>query len=96
MRAELGLLRAAASLQQQCDGPPCGCPPFLPAAAQLAALAQQLAASCIDAYCRGCYASLGFSAAASKADLPRDWLSQLLLQPLLRAACRWAGRGADC
>lgn len=60
------------------------------AAAQMAALAQQLAAGCIDAYCRGCFASLGFGAAAGKADLPRDWLSQLLLQPLLRAACRWA------
>lgn len=66
--------------------PLCCC--FTLAAAQLAALAQQLAASYIEAYCKGCYASLGFGAAVSKADLPRDWLSQLLLQPLLRAACK--------
>ncbi|PRW60522.1 Zinc finger CONSTANS-LIKE 5 isoform A [Chlorella sorokiniana] len=70
----------------------CSAEDHAPAAAQLAALAQQLAASCIDAYCRGCYASLGFSAATSKADLPRDWLSQLLLQPLLRVACRGPAR----
>ncbi|KAI7837045.1 hypothetical protein COHA_009122 [Chlorella ohadii] len=70
----------------------CSLEDHAPAAAQLAALAQQLAASYIEAYCKGCYASLGFGAAVSKADLPRDWLSQLLLQPLLRAACKGPAR----
>lgn len=54
------------------------------------ALGRQLAACCIDAYCRGAYAALGAGAGATKADLPREWLSKLLLAPLLRAACRCA------
>ena len=57
------------------------------AAAELQHLAQQLARACIEAYCRGHYSALGY---AAKGDLPRDWLSELLLAPLLRAACRWA------
>ncbi|KAL4437400.1 hypothetical protein ABPG75_004539 [Micractinium tetrahymenae] len=59
------------------------------AAAELAALAGQLATACIDAYCRGRYAALG---QASKAGLPPAWLSELLLAPLLRAACRGPAR----
>ena len=57
------------------------------AAAELQHLAQQLARAFIEAYCRGHYPALGY---AAKGDLPRDWLSELLLAPLLRAACRWA------
>lgn len=58
-------------------------------------LARQLAACIVDAYCRGAFGALGCGAGASKADLPRDWLSQLLLAPLLRAACRRAKTGAE-
>lgn len=57
-----------------------------PAAAELAVLTGQLAASCIDAYCCEQYSALGCSA---KSELTRNWLSELLLVPLLRAACRW-------
>ncbi len=55
------------------------------AAAELAALAGQLAAACIDVYCQGRYTALG---QASKEGLPPAWLSELLLAPLLRAGCR--------
>lgn len=57
----------------------------------MAALARQLAASCVEAYCRGSLAALGFAGqtgAGGKAELPQDWLGQLLLAPLLQAACR--------
>jgi hypothetical protein len=54
------------------------------------ALAQQLTAAFIEGYCRGQYAVLGHG---SKGELPRDWLSELLITPLLKAACRWVGGG---
>jgi hypothetical protein len=55
------------------------------AAAELQRLARQLTAACVDAYCRAQYASLGYS---SKAQVPREWLSTLLIAPLLREACK--------
>jgi hypothetical protein len=60
------------------------------AAAELQALARQLTAALVDAYCCGRYAALGF---AAKAAVPREWLSRLLVAPLLRAACRCGGCG---
>lgn len=57
------------------------------AAAELQALSRQLTAAMVQAYCRSQLGSLGYR---SKGEVPRDWLSRLLITPLLRAACRWA------
>lgn len=60
------------------------------AAAELQALARQLTAALVDAYCCGRYTALGF---AAKGAVPREWLSRLLVAPLLRSACRCAEFG---
>lgn len=81
------------STNQPIRGPPLSClAPQNAAAEELAGLAGALAAACIDAYARGRLGALGHP--GPKGDLPRDWLSQLLLAPLLRAACRCGLDGA--
>ena len=77
------------------------------AAEELAALAGQLAGVAVDAYRLGQYAELlgrgsgggddavavAAAAAQAKADLSNDWISRVLVTPLLQAGCRWE-RGA--
>eukprot|EP00887_Chlorella_sp_A99_P003844 scaffold11.g3844.t1 len=54
-------------------------------AAELQGLARALTAACLDCFRRGEYGALG---ASSRDDLAREWLSTLLVAPLLRATCR--------
>lgn len=60
------------------------------AAQELRGVMLRLAEACIEAYCRGHLSALG---AGSKEELPREWLSRLLITPLLRAASRWGCSG---
>lgn len=59
-----------------------------PVAAELADLAAALAAACLDAYARGEWGAF----AAAREDMRAEWLSELLLEPLVREACRWVVR----
>ena len=55
------------------------------AVSELQAVVQALAAACVEAYCRGHYSPLGV---AAREQLPREWLSTLLVAPFLRAAAK--------
>lgn len=56
-----------------------------PVAAELADVSAALAAALLDCYVRGEWAALG---AAGRAGVPSDWLGALLLEPLVREACK--------
>ena len=70
-----------------------GCEDQPQTAAELQQLVQALTAAFLECFRTGECGALG---AASRGELHHEWLSALLLTPLLRAACRWVHSGYTC